>query len=69
MSASASEKKEEVSSTARSSTDPMPTGSAPDSSGEVVSHLRRGPPCLPRVLDDFAIQRLPNETDEEFKVR
>ncbi|MFM7980252.1 MAG: hypothetical protein ACKPKO_13135, partial [Candidatus Fonsibacter sp.] len=58
MSASVGEKKEEeVSSAARSSTVPMPKGSAPDPSGEVVSHLRRGPPCVPRVLEDLAIQR------------
>ncbi|MFM7978051.1 MAG: hypothetical protein ACKPKO_01935, partial [Candidatus Fonsibacter sp.] len=46
----------------------MPEGSAPDPSGKVVSHLRRGPPCVPRIPEYVASQRLPNETDEEFKV-
>ncbi|MFM7981763.1 MAG: hypothetical protein ACKPKO_20835, partial [Candidatus Fonsibacter sp.] len=67
--ASASAGVEEVSSAARSSTDLAPTSLVPDPSGKLVSHLRRGPPCVPRVLEDLAIQRLPNETDEEFKVR
>ena len=53
-----------------SSADPMPsTSDEPASAGGGISHLRAGPPRVPRVPEDLAIQRQPGETDEEFKYR